>query len=342
MTTIQDVASRAGVAAITVSRALNNSGYVSAQVRARVEAAAAELHYVPNSLARSLRSNRTHVLALLLADVGNPFWMTVARGVEDVANQQGFSVILCNTDEKAAKQEEYIDVLLRKRVDGFLLVPTTTVTASVQMIQKQQTPLVILDRNIPALQVDTVRGDTYGGAYRLAEHLLALHHRRIAILTGPAYASTAVERVAGVVDALRTQGFTLAAEQIIFGEFTLDSGYRMAQQLFALASTGVIDEPTAIVTCNNSIAIGLSQYLREAGLRVPHDLSVVTFDDLPVSWGNDPFLTVAVQPAYEMGRCATELLLRRIEAKTAFPPQHVALPVEIMVRHSTAPAVSSE
>lgn len=333
MVTIQDVASRAGVAAITVSRVLNNSGYVSAQTRMRVQAAASELNYVPNSVARSLRSNRTHILALLLADIGNPFWTTVARGVEDVANQQGYSVILCNTDEKAAKQEEYIDVLLSKRVDGFLLVPTTDVAASVRMIQRQNTPLVILDRNLPEVAVDTVRGDTYGGAYRLANHLLTLGHRELAILTGPHHVSTSVERVDGVIQALQEQGLTIDQRHIIYGEFSVESGYAMAQQL--LNQPGHV--PTAIVTCNNFIAVGLSQLLRERGLCVPQDLSVVTFDDLPVSWGNEPFLTVAMQPANEMGQRATELLLRRIETSTPLPPQHLVLPVEIIVRRSTGP-----
>lgn len=333
MVTIQDVASRAGVAAITVSRVLNNSGYVSAQTRTRVQAAASELNYVPNSVARSLRSNRTHILALLLADIGNPFWTTVARGVEDVANQQGYSVILCNTDEKASKQEEYIDVLLRKRVDGFLLVPTTDVAASVRMIQRQNTPLVILDRNLPEVAVDTVRGDTYGGAYRLTKHLLALGHRKLAILTGPHHVSTSVERVDGVIQALQEQGLTMDQRRIIYGEFSVESGYAMAQQL--LNQPGHV--PTAIVTCNNFIAVGLSQLLRERGLYVPQDLSVVTFDDLPVSWGNESFLTVAMQPADEIGQRATELLLRRIETSTPLPPQHLVLPVEIIVRRSTGP-----
>lgn len=330
MVTLQDVAEKAGVAPITASRVLNNSGYVSAKTRARVEAAAAELNYVPNSLARSLRSQRTHILALLLADLANPFWTTVARGVEDVANRQGFSVILCNTDEKEHKQAEYIAVLLSKRVDGFLLVPTATALEPIQMIQRQNTPVVVLDRTLPNSQVDIVRGDTYGGAYQLTQHLLALGHRRIAVLAGPRHISTSVERIAGVVQALHDSGIAIDEELVIHGEYTVESGYMMAAQVLPAA-------PTAIVAANNFIAIGIGRYLSEQGRRVPQDISVVGFDDLPIAWQSAPFLTVAVQPAYELGRCATELLLKRIQGETNETAQEIVLPVEIIIRQSTGP-----
>ena len=305
MVTIQEVAEKAGVAPITVSRVLNNSGYVSARTRARVETVAAELNYVPNSLARSLRSNRTNILALLLGDIANPFWTTMARGVEDVANRQGFSVILCNTDEKESKQAEYLAVLLRKRVDGFLLIPTAAASEPVQTIQRQKIPVVVIDRTTTQAHVDSVRGDSFGGAYQLTQHLLALGHRRIAVLSGPAAVSTAVERVAGVAKALQEVGAPLPKERIVYGEYSLASGYAMTAQVLTT-------QPTAIVAANNFIAIGVGRYLREKAIYVPNDISVVSFDDVPISWDCEPSLTVAVQPAYDLGRCATELLLKRI------------------------------
>lgn len=328
MVTIQDVASVAGVAPITVSRVLNNSGYVSTKTRTRVEEAARALNYVPNSLASSLRSNRTNILALLLADISNPFWTTVARGVEDVANQQGYSVILCNTDEKASKQEEYIHVLLRRRVDGFLLVPTTTASESIHTIQQQQVPVVLLDRAVPGLEIDTVRGDTYGSAYELTKHLIALGHRRIAMLAGPRYISTSAERVTAVKMALQDAGVGIDSNLLLYGEFAMESGYRMAHQVLKA-------EPSAIVAGNNFIAAGVGQYLREVNLRVPEDISVVCFDDLPTAWASEPFLTVAIQPAYEIGRRAAELLLQRIDGSVTGPAQEHKLPVEIIIRNST-------
>ncbi len=334
MVTLQDVAAQAGVAPITVSRVLNNSGYVSAATRARVEAAVARLNYVPNAVASSLRSNRTNILALLLADITNPFWTTVARGVEDIASECGYSVILCNTDEQENKQEEYVELLLRKRVDGFLLVPTAASTESIQVIQRQAVPIVILDRSVPDLAIDTVRGDTYGSAYELAQHLLTLGHRKIAVLTGPRHISTSAERVDAVHQAMQDADIPIDPTIVRHGEYTVESGYQMAREVLAVG-------PTAIVAGNNFIAIGVGKLLHECSIEVPRDVSVVSFDDVPISWASEPFLTVAIQPAYEIGCRATELLLHRIEQTAESPPQEIKLPVEIVIRNSTQ-AIFSE
>ena len=329
MTTIREVAKRAGVAPITVSRVLNNSGYFSQEIKDRVEAAAAELHYVPNLLARSLRSNRTQTLGLVLSDITNPFWTTVARGVEDAASEQGFNVILCNTDEKESKQAEYLAVLLRKRVDGILLVPARSTPEAVKMIQKQGVQVVVLDRRVPGAEVDVVRGSSTQGAYELVSYLLTLGHRRVAILSGPESVSTAQERVQGCKQALAALNTATDDMTVIYGEFTIESGYAMARQAVALTP-----HPTALFAANNFIAIGALKALHELGLRVPENISVVSFDDLPVSLVVEPFLTVAAQPAYQMGQCATELLLQRITAPEATPYQEVVLPTQLIVRQS--------
>lgn len=330
MATIQDVATHAGVAPITVSRVLNHSGYVSEATRQRVEAAAAELDYVPNLLARGLRSNRTNTLALVLTDITNPFWTTVARGVEDAARARGFSVILCNTDENEAKQAQYVDVLIRKRMDGFLLAPARSTPDPIHKIQKQaNAPVVVLDRRIAGAEVDLVCGDSYGGSYALTRYLLDLGHRQIGVLSGPQTVSTAAERVAGYVAALQETGVELCSELIQYGEYTVESGYAMMRQLLCAAS-----QPTAIFATNNFIAIGALQQLREAGLRVPADISLVGFDDLPMSWNTEPFLTVAVQPAYEIGQQAANLLIDRITQQDTSEPREIILPAELVIRQS--------
>ncbi|HHE71096.1 MAG TPA: LacI family transcriptional regulator, partial [Chloroflexi bacterium] len=219
MPTIKDVARRAGVAPITASRVINNSGYVSAETRRRVEAAIEELGYVPNRVARSLRSKRTQTLALVLTDITNPFWTTVARGVEDAARMGGFSVILGNTDESEPREYEYVQVLLQKQVDGFLLVPTRHGARSVALIQRQKVPLVVLDRTVEA-NVDTVRSDSIGGARALTHHLISLGHRRIAMLTGPREVSTAVDRALGYRQALEEAGIPVEGDLIRFGPYT--------------------------------------------------------------------------------------------------------------------------
>lgn len=326
--TVRDVAERAAVAPITVSRVLNNSGYVSAEVRARVEQAAADLHYVPNMLAHSFRSSRTQTLALVLTDITNPFWTTVARGVEDTASAQGFNVILCNTDEDEQKQARYLSMLVRRRVDGVLLVPATNGGEAVRLLQTQRVKVVVLDRRLTGVAVDVVRGASTAGARQLTEHLLTLGHRRIALLAGPASVSVSIERAAGYRQALGEAGIEIAPGLIRFGHFTVESGEAMARAVMA-------ERPTAIVAGNNFIAIGALRALRAAGLRVPEDLSMGAFDDLPETYAAEPFLTVVAQPAYELGRTAADLLLKRIEETGGEEPQEIVLPMRLILRAST-------
>ena len=332
MPTLRDVARRAGVAPITVSRAINDSGYVSVKTRARVEKAVEELGYVPNRLARSLRLKRTQTLALVVTDITNPFWTTVARGVEDAAQDAGFNVILCNTDESEAKQEQYLDVLLQKQVDGILLVPARDSEALAGWIQRCAVPVVVLDRRVCSGQVDLVCGDSEGGAHQLVDHLLALGHRRIAVLSGPRDVSTAVDRVRGYAEALAEAGLEVRADWVCYGQFSIESGYEMTQQVLTARPC-----PTALFAVNNFIAIGALRALRDAGLRVPEDMSVVAFDDLISELVIEPFLTVADQPAYEMGQRAAELLLARLSEPSANGYEEVVLPTEITVRASSGP-----
>lgn len=334
MTTLQDVADRAGVAPITVSRVINNSGYVSDATRRRVERAVAELEYVPNVLARSLRSRQTNTLALVLTDIANPFWTTVARGVEDAASEAGFNVIFCNTDESEDAQDQYLRMLLQKQVDGVLLVPARSKPDSVLFIQKQDTPVVVLDRRVPGAQVDGVRCDSEEGAYRLVHLLLSLGHRRIAMLSGPKDVSTAVDRVAGYRHGLTEAGVEIDDLLILYGEFTQASGFEMARRAMAL-----LPRPTALFAANNFIATGAIRALRKMNLYVPDDVALVSFDDFPPALLIDPFLTVANQPAYDMGRRATELLLARLDSEESEAPQEIILPTEIIVRRSSGEGV---
>ncbi len=321
---------------ITVSRVINKSGYASDDVRERVEKAIAELHYIPNALGTSLRSNRTHILALILTDVTNPFWTTVARGVEDAANASGYYVVLCNTDESQGKQDQYVNVLLKKRVDGFLLVPAESTIEVLYPILRQQVPLVVLDRRIATHDtVDMVRADSEGGAYQLTRHLIEQGHRRIAMITGPAHVSTASDRVAGYRRALNDAGLKVDEGQIYWGKFAQSHGYGATQEI--LKST---PRQTALVTGNNFIAVGAMHALRGSGIQVPQGMAVVTFDDFPAGLTIDPFLTTAVQPAYEMGHQATELLLARVTAQTSDPCQEIIFPVEIIVRQSSTYSLS--
>jgi len=318
------------VAPITVSRVINKSGPFSEDVQSRVEAAIAELGYVPNTLARSLRSKRTHTLALVVTDITNPFFTSIARGVEDTASDAGFTVIYCNTDESESEEKKYLSMLLQKQVDGILLVPARSSTQPVEFIKAQNTPVVVLDRRIPETETDVVRCDSENGAYQLARLLLDLGHKRIAVLSGPVEVSTAVDRVAGFQRAMREAGIDDLADAVYHGPYSQAGGYAMAKQVLSKQPC-----PTALLAGNNFIAVGALQAIHELGMQVPEDIAIVAFDDLPSALVISPFLTVMAQPGYAMGKIATELLLDRLSGKHTGPFQEVVLPTELIVRRSS-------
>ena len=329
MTTIREVAKRAGVAPITVSRVINGSGYVNEETRRRVEQAIQELDYVPNVLARGLRSRRTHTLGLLVTDITNAFWTTVARGAEDAAMQNGYSVFLCNTDEDIRKQKQYLRALLSHQVEGAIIAPASSDGAALRPLQRARLPFVVIDRRVANVHADLVVGDSVGGARMLVEHLLARGHRRIGHLGGPRGISTADDRERGYREALQAAGVAVDEALVRRGDYKQESGY---QQMRALLSRTEL--PTAVLAANNVLAVGALVALREEGLRVPDDVAIVCFDDLPQASQIDPFLTVAAQPAYDFGATAVRLLLERL-ADPRRPPQTVVLPVRLIVRRSS-------
>ncbi len=330
MPTIHDVAKRAGVAPITVSRVINHADYVSDGVRERVNRAIEELGYVPNVIARSLKSKRTDTLALVFTDITNPFFNILARGVEDAASEAGYNVIFCNTDENQAQEDDYIQLLLQKQVDGILLVPADSHSRSIERILRQKTPLVVIDRKVD-YDVDLVRGDSEAGGYQLTSYLISLGHKRIAFLSGSEKVSTSVDRVQGYQRAMREHGLE-AFLDFHYGQYSQESGAQLTRKIFSRPET-----PTAIFAGNNFIAIGALTVLREMKIRVPEDVAVVSFDDIPETLAYFPFLTVVVQPPYEMGQKATELLIARIRDEGEIPleVQNIVFPVEMIIRESS-------
>lgn len=331
MPTIVDVANRAGVAAITVSRVVNDSGPVSPQVRARVEQAIAETGYVPNSVARSLRSRRTDTIALVVTDMTNPFFTTIAHGVEAAVGDSGMMLVICGTDEREAKEERYVRMLLQRRVDGILLVPSGSGAAAIRLCREQQTPLVVVDRRLPGGGADAVRADSKAGARDLGRLLVSLGHRTMAVLTGPRDVPTADDRATGFRRAVAEAG-GLPPPRVHRGAFSIESGRVMARRALAARP-----RPTALFAANNFIAIGALHAFDEMGVRVPEDVAVVGFDDLPPAMVTFPFLTVAAQPAEEMGRRSVALLLERLSGRRdpGQPFEEVVLPTQLVVRRSS-------
>ncbi len=333
MATIIDLAAKAGVAPITVSRVINNSGYVREDVRKRVQQAIEELDYVPNALARGLRSKRTYTLSLVLTDITNPFFTTMARGVEDAASANGYMLLVCNTDEREDKERVYLQLLLQKRADGILLVPSRKLSVNADLFRNRHTPVVILDRRVEGISADVVRGDSVQGAYQLGVLLASLGHKRIAMITGPSGVSSSEDRETGFRKAMREAG--IESTLLVYnGYFVQESGMEMTNKALQASPP-----PTAIFAANNFIAIGALKTLQAKGLRVPEDIAMVAFDDLPESMVTFPFLTVAAQPAYDIGVQGVRLLLERLESEAPTLFREVVLPNELIVRKSSGEAV---
>jgi LacI family transcriptional regulator len=294
-----------------------------------VERAIEELQYLPSIAARSLRSKRTHALALIVPDITNPFWTTVARGVEDTAQSGGYSVLLCNTDENPDKQLRYLNIVISQRVDGVIIAPQHFDARHLSKLRDQKIPAVVVDRRIAGWDVDSVCGDSVSGARALVWHLIRLGHRRIAVISGPESASSAEDRVSGYCQALEEAGIAIDPRLIKRGEFLTPSGEALAQQVFEEGT-----QTTAIFATNNSIAMGVIQAVEQRGLRIPQDVALVCFDDFPALSLVFPFLTVAAQPAYEMGQVAAQLLLSRLTGETGLPTRQVVLPTHLIIRYS--------
>lgn len=329
MPTIADVARRAGVSPVTVSRVLNGTARVHPATRDAVERVIAELGYVPNVVARGLRSRRTGTLGLILPDIGNPLWTAVARGVEDAARSHGYAVFLGNTDENPTRQERYLQMMLGQRVEGLIIVPCEADARDCISLQERGIPVVAVERVFQGWDTDAVTTDVAAGARALVHHLVALGRTRIAVLSGPVALSSADDCVAGYCLALQELGLPRDPKMIRRGELRAVSGVHMTDQLLDEASP--LD---AILAMNSALALGALDALQRRGLRVPEDIALVCFDDLGVLSISFPFMTVVAQPGYEMGSNAAQLLFSRLHSTQFLPPRHVVLPTRLIVRYS--------
>lgn len=330
-TTMTDVARLAGVSVATVSRAMSGDGGSEA-TRQRVLTAAAELDYYPNRLPRNMRSRSSQLIGLVISDVTNPFFTAVARGCEDTAQANGYSMVLFNTDEDSKKERAGIEAILGERAAGIIIASTGDATDSIRRLINAGIPAVALDRRVAGLQLDAVTVGNGSGAYQAIRHLMGLGHARIAIVTGPEHASSIRERQDGYVRALRDHRVPLDPTLIQQGNLR-ETGGRLA----TIELLSAHQPPTAIFAVNNLTTLGVLYALRNSGVRIPEGMSVVGFDDFPAAELLDPPLTVVAQPMYEIGARAAELLIRRIGEPDAVV-REVVLPATLIVRGSTGPA----
>lgn len=321
--TMHDVARVAGVSVTTVSRCINNDRYVRDTTRQRVEAAIAELGFLRNDIARTLRPGQaTTTIALVIEDVANPFYSGIARGVDEVAQQNGHLLVVGNTELSFDRERELLGELVRRRVDGLLVVPTAHDHSQLHATLSQWAPIVYIDRAPSAVSADTVLLDNRGGARQAVEHLIANKHRRIAYVGGDPEVYTGAQRLAGYRHSLRRAGLSYNADLVSLGHHTVESARD--------AVTGLLrgrNRPTAIFADNNRMTTGALQAVAAAERRV----AVAGFDDLELA----DLLTMQValvsyQPD-ELGRTAATLLFERIRGQD-HPPRKVVLKTHLKLR----------
>lgn len=304
MARIKDVAAEAGVSTATVSRVLSNKPHVTPDVQARVMAAVEKLGYRPNQVARSLRSRQSNIIGLIVSDIRNPFFTDVSRAVEDSAYEQGYSVFLCNTDEDAEKEAIYLREMRDKNVAGIIFSPTRQ-AAEVFTTLDIGLPIVIIDRTVQGVDVDSVVIGNDEAAYRLGQHLIENGYRRIAGLFGEA-STTGLQRRAGLAQSIKDRG--LEPAPFITTQPKVAAGHTATLKLLSANP-----RPEAVFASNSLLTAGALQAIREANLVIPTDIALVGFDDSPWTTLVQPPITVIAQPTDEIGRTAVELLVHRIE-----------------------------
>lgn len=332
MATIKDVAALAGVSFTTVSHVMNQTRPVSAPVAAKVKAAIRQLNYVPSGVARSLRARQTGTIGLLVPNNTNSYFAELARGIEDYCERNGYCVFLCNSDDDVRKQQNYLRVLREKRIDGLIVASAGDDSVLVELLAAARVPVVMVDRQIAGLVADAVQIDHEAGAYLATQHLLQLGHRRLACIGGPPGMDVSALRLDGFRRAMAENALPIAPGAIVASDFSSHGGYAAAKQLFQTF------KPTGIFASNDMMGIGALRAAAEQGLRVPHEVSVVGFDDIELGRYVFPALTTVGQPILSLGEATAQTLLARIGGSLAGEQHRQILPPALTIRESTGPA----
>jgi LacI family transcriptional regulator len=333
MVTISDIAREANVSLMTVSRVINGSPLIKESTRLKVEKVIRELDYVPNKQARTLKSKESKLVSLVIPDISNPFFTNIVRGAEDKAHQKGYQLLLGNTDENHVKEGKYINMLISTSVDGVLIVPANDDSlANLKMLVKRRIPFVYVDRKVDKIAADSVSGDNLHTTRQLLKHLLELGHKRIALINGPETLSIARERAQAFQDTLKLAGIELNPSFMIETHFKMNNFDEIISKLVSFKNG---ERPTAILAANNFIGVNTLRALGALNLRVPEDIAVACFDDPDIIPDYNPFLTVAKQPAYDIGFIGMQLLIERMQKEAPATFRKIVLPAELIVRSST-------
>lgn len=326
--TIVDVAREAGVSYATVSRVLNNKSYVKPEKREAVLRAMTRLGYVVNQQARSLAGGRSYVIGLLMHGFGTSYMGEIARGIDEALNAAQYDLMLYTTHRRKTKEATYVGAITRGLTDGLLLVLPRNPVAYLATLQQQEFPYMLIDHQGLGDYHHSVGATNYQGAYAATRYLIELGHRRIGFITGALEHGCAVDRKAGYQAAMAEYGLAVDPELVQEGDFFQPQGFTGANMLLGLA-----EPPTAIFASNDEMAFGVMEAARMRGLRLPEDLSVVGFDDIPQAVHVHPSLTTVRQPLEQMGRIAAETLLQLIN-DPHFVVERIVLPTELIIRQS--------
>ncbi|MGI6779076.1 MAG: LacI family DNA-binding transcriptional regulator [Acetivibrionales bacterium] len=323
--TIKDVAKACGVSYATVSRAFNNSSEISEYTKEKVLKVAQSMGYSPNAVARSLVKNKTNIIALIVPDIVNQYFHEVAKGVEDEANKLGYSVMLCNTDYDIDKEVVYREALLEKRVEGFIVAPTSDETGKV--FRNSEVPVVLVGDMDESNNLNYVTSDNVKGAFLATEYLIKMGHTNIAFIGGHENVKTNRDRLRGFMNAL--EHYEIDESEIIIKSkgYKMKDGYDSATEII---NSGKL--PTAIFTANDLTALGVIKALDENSLSIPEDISVIGFDDISFASLPRINLTTVRQPKYEIGRIAVNILIDKLNNPEHTEPEKVVLETELVIR----------
>jgi LacI family transcriptional regulator len=332
MISIKDVARHAGVSVGTVSNVINRPASVSADTRARVRRVIDELGYVRSETARQLRAGRSRIVALLVLDMGNPFFVDLARGAERAARAAGLGVMVCNSGQDPAEEAEYLSLFAEQRVRGVLVTPADGTGANIAALRRRQIPYVLVDRVVAAEESCSVSVDDVHGGRLAAQHLLRSGHTGIVYISGPPSLAQCRDRREGVAGAMASAGLPAEAFTVLEVEqMTVESGRDAGSRLL-----GLDPRPTAVFCVNDLVALGVLQAMFAAGVRVPEEISIVGYDDIEFAAAATVPLTSVRQPAFRLGQTAAELLIEETgEEAAGHRHRGVVYQPELVVRSSS-------
>lgn len=308
--TIKEVAKKAGVSTATVSRVLNNNYPVSDEARERVYTVIKELNYSPNAIARSLKNNKTNLIGFVVGDISNPYFMKIARVIEDDMRARGYNIIMAVTHEDEELEKKLLKVLFEKRVDSVVIAPSGSNIEELLNFINSGVNVIAIDRKVEGLNIDTVIEDNFDAAYDLTELLIKSGHKKIAIVNGRLDVTTGAERSKGFKSAMNNNNIPIIDEYLLYGNFDEEKAYFEVKKLLMKEN---VEKPTAIFATNNKMAEGAMVAIQELGYKIPEDISMVSYGELSAPELVEPRLTVVQQDAYAIGRKVSNILIEKAE-----------------------------